>query len=51
MLDVSRRPLQPDGVADCMIAATAIRAKATLATQDPVDFRRFQAAGLEIASR
>jgi predicted nucleic acid-binding protein len=35
---------------DCMIAASAIQARAALATQNAVDFRRFQADGLEIAS-
>lgn len=37
-------------LADCMIAASAIRAKAILATRNPGDFRRFQAAGLQIAA-
>jgi predicted nucleic acid-binding protein len=35
-------------LADCMIAATAIQANAILATENLVDFRRFQASGLEI---
>ena len=35
---------------DCMIAATAIHAKVTLATGNPADFRRFRAAGLQITS-
>jgi len=36
-------------LADCMIAATAIRAGAALATRNPRDFRRFGSAGLTIA--
>lgn len=36
-------------LADCIIAAMAIRAGALLATVDIADFRRFEAAGLEIA--
>lgn len=35
-------------LADCMIAASAIRAKATLATKNAADFRRFQGAGLQM---
>jgi predicted nucleic acid-binding protein len=35
---------------DCMIAATAIRVGATLATSNPGDFRRFQTGGLSIAA-
>jgi predicted nucleic acid-binding protein len=35
---------------DCMIAAAAIRAEATLATADADDFRRFEPAGLRIVS-
>ena len=34
---------------DCMIAATAIRAGAALATRNAADFRRFERAGLTIA--
>ena len=34
---------------DCMIAATALRAGATLATASIEDFRRFEAAGLALA--
>jgi predicted nucleic acid-binding protein len=34
---------------DCMIAATAVRASAALATRNPADFRRFESAGLRIA--
>jgi predicted nucleic acid-binding protein len=34
---------------DCMVAATAIGAGATLATSNPKDFRRFESAGLQIA--
>jgi predicted nucleic acid-binding protein len=34
--------------ADCMIAATALRAGASLATTDPADFRRFASAGLRL---
>lgn len=33
---------------DCMIAATAMRLAAPLATSSPEDFRRLEAAGLEI---
>ena len=36
-------------LADCMIAAVAIRAGAALATRNPADFRRFESGGLEIA--
>jgi predicted nucleic acid-binding protein len=36
-------------LADCMIAATAIRAGVALATENPGDFRRFTAAGLSLA--
>jgi predicted nucleic acid-binding protein len=33
---------------DCMIAATAVRADASLATSNPTDFRRFETVGLGI---
>jgi predicted nucleic acid-binding protein len=33
---------------DCMIAATALRLDAPLATENPADFRRFEAAGLRL---
>ncbi len=33
---------------DCMIAATALRAGAALATTNLVDFRRFESAGLRV---
>lgn len=36
-------------LADCMIAASAIRAGAPLATKNPKDFRRFEMAGLALA--
>ena len=35
-------------LADCMIAATAIRHEVPLATSNPEDFRRFESAGLSI---
>jgi predicted nucleic acid-binding protein len=34
---------------DCMIAATALRADAMLATSNPADFRRFASFGLGLA--
>jgi predicted nucleic acid-binding protein len=37
-------------LADCMIAAAAIRAGVPLATDNPKDFRRFEPAGLRLAS-
>lgn len=33
---------------DCMIAASALRLKASVATHNPHDFRRFEAAGLTV---
>ncbi len=35
-------------LADCMIAATALRAEVPLATANRADFRRFEAEGLKI---
>jgi predicted nucleic acid-binding protein len=37
-------------LADCMIAASAIRSGASLATENPKDFRRFESAGLALAA-
>ena len=37
-------------LADCMIAATALRAQAPLATGNVSDFRRFESAGLRIVT-
>jgi predicted nucleic acid-binding protein len=37
-------------LADCMIAATAIQAGASLATANPRDFARFARAGLVLAA-
>lgn len=34
--------------ADCMIAATALASRASLATGNPADFRHFEAVGLEV---
>ena len=36
-------------LADCMIAATAMRADAPLASSNPADFARFVADGLQVA--
>lgn len=33
---------------DCMIAATALRAEASLATANPADFRKLEPAGLKV---
>lgn len=35
---------------DCMIAATAVRVGAEIATANPSDFRRFEAAGLVLTA-
>jgi predicted nucleic acid-binding protein len=37
-------------LADCMIAASAIRAGVPLATENPEDFRRFAGTGLRLTS-
>ena len=37
-------------LADCMVAAAAIRAGVALATDNPKDFRRFEPAGLRLAA-
>lgn len=40
---------RPGTSADCIIAAAALRAGASLATTNPSDFRRFEVAGLVLA--
>ena len=37
-------------LAECMIAATALRHEATLATNNPLHFKRFEKAGLSVIS-
>ena len=37
-------------LADCMIAATAVRLHASLATTNPADFRRLESAGLQLVA-
>jgi len=39
---------RPGSLVDCMIAATALRLGATLATANIADFRRFKSAGLAL---
>jgi predicted nucleic acid-binding protein len=39
---------RPGSLDDCMIAATALRAGASVATTNLVDFRRFEPAGLRV---
>ncbi len=38
-------------LADCMIAAVAVRSRASIATTNPADFRRLEAHGVVIADR
>jgi predicted nucleic acid-binding protein len=55
-LDAAHAQLFVDGgrrrgsLTDCMIAAAALRAGVALATENPADFRRFEAAGLRVLS-